>query len=75
MKKRYEQGGLGDVVLKSLLNETLQKLLNPIRERRRSLAESEIMERLEDGTNRAREIARNTMEQVRNAMSIGYWMP
>jgi tryptophanyl-tRNA synthetase len=75
MKKRYEQGGLGDVVLKSLLNETLQKLLNPIREKRESIEESEIMERLEEGTNRAREIARRTMEQVRNAMSISYWTP
>ncbi|MDR2598614.1 MAG: tryptophan--tRNA ligase [Holosporales bacterium] len=73
MKKRYERGGLGDVVLKSLLNETLQKFLAPIREKRRSIKESDILDQLEDGTKRAREVASMTIEQVRDAMSIKYW--
>jgi tryptophanyl-tRNA synthetase len=74
MKKRYEKGGLGDVTLKSLLNEILQKLLSPIRERRQSIEEEkEILEILKAGTERAREIARKTTEQVREAIGIQYW--
>jgi hypothetical protein len=37
LKAHYRHGGLGDSVVKRVLNERLQSLLEPIRERRREL--------------------------------------
>ena len=75
LKKQYEQGGLGDVVIKKRLIEVLEKIIAPIREKREELAQDPkaVMKILEDGTKHAREIAKETMAEVRKALKIDYF--
>ncbi|PIP69017.1 tryptophan--tRNA ligase [Candidatus Nomurabacteria bacterium CG_4_9_14_0_2_um_filter_32_10] len=75
LKKQYEKGGLGDVVIKKRLIEVLEKLIKPIREKREKLAENPkaIMKILEEGTMYAKKIAKETMLEVRKAVKIDYF--
>jgi len=70
LKARYSRGGLGDVVIKSLLNDVLQKLLLPIRESRRSISKDVVQEVLSSGTEKARKVAATTLLEVREAMRL-----
>lgn len=71
-KIRYRKGGLGDSVLKGLLNDTLQNILAPIREKRASISDKDAMEILISGSKKARQIAQNTLKEVRAAIGIEY---
>jgi len=75
LKKQYQKGGLGDVVIKKRLIEVLENFIKPIREKREELARNPelVMQILEDGTKRAREVARETMLEVRQAVKINYF--
>jgi tryptophanyl-tRNA synthetase len=73
LKKQYIRGGLGDMALKSLLNETLQKLLCPIREKRKSLSKKELMDVCFSGTQRAKSVAQKTLNEVKHAMGIDFF--
>ena len=75
LKKQYEKGGLGDVVIKKRLIEVLEKLIAPIRERRENLAKDPqaVMKILQEGTVKAREAAVETMAEVRKAIKIDYF--
>ena len=75
MKAHYQRGGLGDVVIKKHLNEVMQELLQPIRERRELYAKdpAAVMQMLREGTERTREIGKATMQRVRNAMQLNYF--
>ncbi len=75
MKDHYRRGGLGDVKCKKLLNSILNEMLEPIRQRRRELEQDipEIYNILRRGTEKARETAAQTMDEVRNAMKINYF--
>lgn len=73
LKAFYKRGGLGDVTIKNLLNETLQNLLAPIREKRQNLKFDYILDVLRTGTQKARTCAQTTLEEVRKAIGIEYW--
>lgn len=75
LKTQYRAGGLGDVVIKRRLIETLETLLAPIRERRAVLEQNPESVRtvLKEGTARARITAAQTLKQVRNAIGINYF--
>ncbi len=75
MKDHYRRGGLGDMKCKKLLNSILNEMLEPIRQRRHELEQDipEIYNILRRGTERARETAVKTMDEVRNAMKINYF--
>ncbi len=75
LKAHYRRGGLGDVVIKRRLNEILQNLLKPIRERREQFAKdpSAVMGMLKNGTQIARTAAAQKMAEVRKAMKIDYF--
>ena len=75
LKKQYEAGGLGDVVIKKRLIGILQELITPIREKREYLAQNpkEVMDILKKGTDKAREVARETLREVKQAMKIDYF--
>ena len=75
LKKQYEKGGLGDVVIKKRLIEVLEGVIGPIRERREELAKDPkvVMEILEKGTQDARSVAKETMAEVRKAIKIDYF--
>ena len=75
LKKQYEKGGLGDVVIKKRLIEVLENIIAPIREKREELAKDpkKVMKILEEGTKEARKIAKETMSEVRKAIKIDYF--
>jgi tryptophanyl-tRNA synthetase len=75
LKKQYKKGGLGDMAIKKKLIEVLENFIKPIREKREELARNPdlVMKILEDGTKRAREVAKETMLEVRQAVKIDYF--
>ena len=75
MKDHYRRGGLGDMKCKKLLNSILNEMLEPIRQRRHELEQDipEIYNILRRGTEKARETAVKTMDEVHNAMKINYF--
>ncbi|MCR4774022.1 MAG: tryptophan--tRNA ligase [Prevotella sp.] len=75
MKEHYRRGGLGDMKCKKFLNSVINEMLEPIRERRSEFEKDipEIFNILRKGTDSAREVAANTMSEVRHAMRIDYF--
>jgi tryptophanyl-tRNA synthetase len=75
LKAHYRRGGLGDSVVKRVLDERLQALIAPIRERRRELEadRGEVLAILKRGTLRAREVAGATLEEVKSALGLNYF--
>jgi tryptophanyl-tRNA synthetase len=75
LKAHYRRGGLGDSVVKRVLNERLQSLIEPIRTRRGELAEdrAEVLAILRRGTMRAREVAGETLSEVKRALGLTYF--
>ncbi len=75
LKAHYRRGGLGDSVVKRVLNERLQAIIEPIRTRRRELESdrAEVLAILRRGTLRAREVAGNTLSEVKGAMGLTYF--
>ena len=75
MKDHYRKGGLGDVKVKKRLNRVLQDFLKPIRERRKDYENDpgEVMRMLKEHTEKARDKAARTLDQVKQAMRINYY--
>lgn len=75
LKEQYRKGGLGDVVIKKRLIEVIEKLIKPIREKREELSKDKdaVMKVLKEGTMHAREVAKETMKEVRKAVKIDYF--
>ena len=74
LKMRYRAGSVGDVEVKDLLARSINAMLTPMRENRAELLEKpgRIREILLDGSSKARAIARETMERVREAVGLHY---
>jgi len=75
LKEHYRRGGLGDGTVKKFLNEILQNELRPIRERREEFAKDlgEVFNILRKGSVVAREVASQTLDEVKSAMGINYF--
>ncbi|MBP3702735.1 MAG: tryptophan--tRNA ligase [Lachnospiraceae bacterium] len=75
MKAHYKRGGLGDVKVKHFLNDVLQEELEPIRNRRKEYEKDipEIYHILKKGSDEAREVAAQTLSEVKDAMRINYF--
>jgi len=75
LKEHYTRGGLGDVKVKKFLNNVLQAELAPIRERRKMWEQKlpDVYDILKAGSQRARETAGKTLEDVRRSMKIDYF--
>lgn len=75
MKAHYTKGGLGDVKVKKLLNNIVQEELEPIRKRRAEYEKDipEIYNILRKGSDAAREVAAQTLSEVKRAMKIDYF--
>ena len=76
LKEAYKKGGIGDGTVKKFLNNVLQDILEPIRNRRHEYEKriKEVIEILKNGTNKAIEISNKTLEEVKEAMAINYFM-
>jgi len=74
LKSRYRAGKVGDVEVKTKLANALNTHLEPIRQRRAAvLAKPDrLKEILFEGSRRARTVAVETMERVRDAVKINY---
>lgn len=75
LKAHYQRGGLGDVKVKKFLNNVMQSLLSPMRERRAQWEGRlpEVYEILKNGSEIAAETAQGTLDRVRHAMKIDYF--
>lgn len=75
LKAHYQRGGLGDVKVKKFLNNVMQSLLSPMRERRAQWEGRlpEVYEILKKGSEIAAETAQGTLDRIRHAMKIDYF--
>ena len=75
LKAHYMRGGLADSIVKKRLEAVLQEMLEPIRTRRAELAEDKgyILQLLREGTEQAREVAANTMDEVKAVLGLNYF--
>lgn len=75
LKAQYQQGGLGDVKLKRYLNDVLEAEFGPIRDRRAQYAKdpAAVLAMLKKGSAHAREVAEQTLQEVRDAIGLNYF--
>lgn len=75
VKAQYRAGGLGDMMIKNFLNAVLNDTLEPIRTRRAELEKDipYVYEVLRKGSEVAREVAAQTLADVKKAMRINYF--
>lgn len=75
LKAHYRRGGLGDVKVKKFLIAILEEELAPIRARRKEWEKDipEVYRLLQKGCDCAREVAAQTLADVRRAMRINYF--
>lgn len=75
LKDHYTRGGLGDMKVKRFLNSVLQEELSPIRARRAEYEKDipAVYEILRKGSEAAREVAAETLSDVKRAMKINYF--
>lgn len=75
VKAQYRAGGLGDMMVKNFLNAVLNDTLEPIRTRRAELEKDipYVYEVLRKGSEVAREVAAQTLADVKKAMRINYF--
>lgn len=75
LKDHYRRGGLGDMKCKKFLNNVINNMLEPMRQRRHQWEQDipGIYDILKKGTEQARKTAAQTMDEVRHAMRIDYF--
>ena len=75
LKAHYRRGGLGDVKVKKFLIAVLNETLEPFRERRKYYEGriEEVYEILRTGSEAARQMASQTLDDVKRAMKINYF--
>jgi tryptophanyl-tRNA synthetase len=74
-KAHYVRGGLADSLVKTRLEECLQEIIAPIRERRQQLEKDRayIVQVLKEGTERARDVAERTVSEVKSVLGLNYF--
>ena len=75
VKEHYQRGGLGDVKVKRFLNSIVNEELEPIRTKRKEFEQDmgAVYDILVDGTGKAKEVAANTLAEVKQAMKLNYF--
>ena len=75
VKDHYRRGGLGDMKCKKFLMKVLNDRLEPIRQRRHEFEQDipEVYNILKKGSAEAREVAAQTLHEVKEAMRINYF--
>lgn len=74
LKEHYQRGGLGDVKIKLFLNNVIQELLTPIRNRRKEIEKDidGIYRMLFKNGEEARKEARKTLDRMKKTMGLDY---
>ena len=72
LKQHYREGGLGDMALKRRLEDKLQALLAPIRQRRADFAADpgEVLAVLRRGTEVAQAVTATTLTEIKSALGL-----
>ena len=75
LKAHYKRGGLGDVRVKKPLQAVMEETLEPMRKRRKEFEKDipAVYDILKKGSEVAREVAAQTLSDVRKAMRIDYF--
>ncbi len=75
LKAHYQAGGLGDVQVKRYLEEVLNAVLEPIRQRRHVYEQDlgQVYQILQKGSQVANEVAEQTLAEVRAAIGVNYF--
>lgn len=75
VKEHYQRGGLGDVKVKRFLNSIVNEELEPIRARRKEFEKdiNSVYETLMSGSLKAKEVAADTLNKVKQAMKLNYF--
>ena len=68
LKKRYKAGKVGDVEVKKKLATALNEFLDPIRKKRASLTDKEVHRIIKEGSEKAREVAHQTITKVKKCL-------
>ncbi len=68
LKVHYKKGGLGDVFLKNKLINVIENLLQPIREKRLSIKKDDLTQILQEQTEKAKIIAKESFEKINQAI-------
>lgn len=74
LKRQYQAGGLGDMVLKKRLTEILNAFIDPIRTRREKIHNDKayVMDILKKGTAATRDVTAQTLKDVQEVMWLKY---
>ncbi len=74
LKAHYERGGLGDMKVKKFLNQVMQDILKPIRERRTMYEKNklEVFNYLMDGTKYSIEYTNEILNKIKKSIGINY---
>ena len=75
LKAHYQKGGLGDMKVKRFLEAIIQEELEPVRKRRAEYEKDiyAVYDILKKGSEKARNIAAQTLSEVKSAMKINYF--
>lgn len=68
LKARYREGKVGDVEVKEKLATALNNHLEPIRQKRESISDEDVLRIIRDGAERARHAAKKTMAKVKKCL-------
>lgn len=69
----YSKGQIGDVAIKKKLIECLNAVLDPIRARRSKITQSDVMDALKLGTQKANAVAEETLALAKKAMKQDFF--
>jgi tryptophanyl-tRNA synthetase len=75
LKCRYQKGGLGDGTTKKILEECLQDILKPIRERREMFIsdKAQLIEILRAGSTKSQEESNQVLNDVKQAFGLNFF--
>lgn len=74
LKSHYKKGGLGDVKIKIFLNNIIQEILQPVREKRKTLEQNiqQVYRILFNGSDTANKVANETLKRMKKSIGINY---
>jgi len=72
LKQKYREGGLGDGTTKKILEECLQEILRPVRERRETFIsdKAQLIEILQKGSEKSQDESSQVLKDVKNAFGL-----
>lgn len=70
LKEQYRKGGLGDMVLKRRLMQVMNTELEPIRDKRHTLNDCDVLDILREGTRTAQQMVQHNLQRVEETLGV-----